>query len=494
MRLPGGDIAARLAERLHALDYSVEGVRRLLGPIAADALDRDQAIPARRDLRNDNSPLATVVKACMLGDVVAERALSIALGVEAITLHGLIDVSGDEARALIELSPCAVDDKNWYVAADWSSRRTGRSTASDHVLGVGGASTMLAQCAPRPHVSAALDIGTGCGIQAFHLSGHCSHVVATDVSTRCLSMARFNAALNGFELDLRQGSLYEPVVDEQFDLIVSNPPFVIGSPDASKRDYRDFGSVGERGSTGDAACARVVSGADAHLTNGGWCQILANWEITDTDDWSAAPRRWVGESSADVWVIQREVQDPAEYVETWLHDAGEQYDARYSELYDEWLRTLEQRGVLGVGFGVVTLHRSGRSHPLRRFQHAPQPWRQPVGAEIEQWFAVQDLVERDAAGVLLRPLSVGADVVLERHGWRSDQQVLIVRRTAGMGWSGPIDEFGAEVLGRLDGSQPVSQAVIDAANVHGIPVEEALANAVPVLGHLAEEGFVQGVL
>ena len=62
-----------------------------------------------------------------------------------------------------------------------------------------------------------------------------------------------------------------------------------------------------------------------------------------------------------------------------------------------------------------------------------------------------------------------------------------------MGWSGPIDEFGAEVLARLDGSQPASQAVIDAAQAHGITVEAALASAVPVLGRLAEEGFVQGV-
>ncbi len=494
MRLPGGDLAARLSERLHALDYSVEGVRRLLGPIAAEALERDQVTAARRHLRDDDSPLATVVRACMLGEVVAESALSQALAVELGELDDLIQVSGEQARALIELAPCAVDDENWYIASDWSSRRTGAPTASDHVLGVGGASTMLAQCAPRPRVDSALDIGTGCGIQAFHLAAHCSRVVATDISSRCLTIARFNAALNGFALDLRQGSLFDPVADQLFDLIVSNPPFVIGSPAASRHDYRDFDSVGESQSEGDAVCARVVSGADRHLNAGGWCQILANWEITDAEDWAANPRRWVAQSQSDVWVIQRDVQDPAQYVETWLQDAGEQHDVRYGERYDEWLTTLERRGVLGIGFGVVTLHRSGRSRPLQRFQHASQPWQQPVGAEIEQWFAVQDFVERDAAGLLLRPLRVGSDVVLERHGWSNDQQVLILRRSSGMGWSGPIDDFGAEVLGRLDGSQPASQAVIEAAQVYEIAVEEALAHAVPVLGRLAEEGFVQGVV
>ena len=383
MRLPGGDVATRLSERLHALDYSVEGVRRLLGPIASEALERDEVVPAQRLLRDDGSPLATVVKACMLGDIVAAPALAEALGGELNSHDELIQVSGDEARAHLELAPCAVDEQNWFIASDWSSRRTGAPTASDHVLGVGGASTMLAQCAPRPLAASALDIGTGCGIQAFHLAAHCSRVVATDVSSRCLAVARFNAALNGFELDLRQGSLFDPVADQQFDLIVSNPPFVIGSPAASRHDYRDFGPVGESHSVGDTVCARVVSEADAHLTSGGWCQILANWEITDAEDWAANPRRWVSESSSDVWVIQRDVQDPAQYVETWLRDAGEQHDVRYGERYEEWAATLERRGVLGIGFGVVTLHRSGRSHPLRRFQHASQPWQQPVGAEIE---------------------------------------------------------------------------------------------------------------
>ena len=493
MRLPGGDLPARLSERLHALDYTVEGVRRLLGSTASEALERDQVIPARRHLRDDDSSLSTVVKVCMLGEVVAEPALTAALDVEPRQFDDLFQVSGGEARALIELAPCAVDDKNWFIASDWSSRRTGAPTANDHVLGVGGASTMLAQCAPRPRVTSALDIGTGCGIQAFHLAAHCDRVVATDVSSRCLTIAHFNAAMNGFDLDLRQGSLFDPVSDQQFDLIVSNPPFVIGSPAASRHDYRDFGSGEQSQSQGDAVCARVVSGADGHLTPGGWCQILVNWEITDADDWAANPRRWVADSPSDVWVIQRDVQDPAQYVETWLQDAGEQHDIRYSERYDEWLTTLERRGVIGIGFGVVTLHRSGRSRTLQRFQHAPQPWQQPVGAEIEQWFAVQDFIERDAAGVLLRPLHVGPDVVLEQHGWGNDQELLILRRTAGMGWSGPIDAFGAEVLGRLDGSRPASHAVIEAARVHEIAVEEALANAVPVLGRLAEEGFIQGV-
>ncbi len=77
------------------------------------------------------------------------------------------------------------------------------------------------------------------------------------------------------------------------------------------------------GWSGDALCASVVRGVADHLTESGWCQLLANWEITDGDDWAAHARGWVAESGLDAWVIQRDVQDPAAYIEMWLRDAGE---------------------------------------------------------------------------------------------------------------------------------------------------------------------------
>ncbi len=71
MRLPGGDVPARLADRLHALDYTVEGVRRLLGPVASDALDREESVPATRRLAGDGSSLAAVVRLFLLGEPIA---------------------------------------------------------------------------------------------------------------------------------------------------------------------------------------------------------------------------------------------------------------------------------------------------------------------------------------------------------------------------------------------------------------------------------------
>ena len=490
MRLPGGDFPARLADRLHALDYTVEGVRRLLGQVAADALDREEVVPALRRLSEDDSPLATVVRLMLVGDRVEENAVSAALGVDPGALVDVLEGDGSRVRARVELAPYAADEHDWYVASDWSSRRTGRPTSTDHVLGVGGASTMLAQCTVRPDVDRALDLGTGCGVQAFHLAQHADTVVGTDVSERCLQLAAFNAAMNGVRLELRRGSLFDPVAEERFDLIVSNPPFVIGSPAAARHDYRDSGMEG------DSACSTVVRRVADHLADGGWCQLLANWEITDGDDWAAGPRQWMAGQPLDAWVIQRDVQDPAAYVETWLRDAGEQQSSGYRSLYDSWLATLERRGVLGVGFGLITLRRTRARTPIQRFQHAPQEWHQPVADDVQRWFAAQDALAGNPADILMRPLCVSPDVVVEEHralgrSPGSAEEVVLLRRSTGMAWSGPVDAFGLDLLAGLDGVRPAAEAVIGAAEAHGVDLEVALARAVPVLGRLAEEGFVR---
>jgi len=71
-----------------------------------------------------------------------------------------------------------------------------------------------------------LDVGTGCGIQAILASERAGRVVATDASPLAVENARHNAALNGADVDVRVGDLFEPVRGERFDLIVFNPPYL----------------------------------------------------------------------------------------------------------------------------------------------------------------------------------------------------------------------------------------------------------------------------
>ena len=162
-----------------------------------------------------------------------------ALGL-ALRAAGLITIKGGEARATADLRPYGFPTGHgqwdgWVVSDHTPGLDQDRSpTRPDYVLGVSPASTTLAQLTIDDPVGSALDLGTGCGVQSLHLSTHAGHLTATDVNPRCLDLARLTAALNRIDVDFRAGSLYEPVADESFDLIVTNPPFHIGAAKDSR--------------------------------------------------------------------------------------------------------------------------------------------------------------------------------------------------------------------------------------------------------------------
>jgi len=75
-----------------------------------------------------------------------------------------------------------------------------------------------------------VDIGAGSGCIAIALARHLpgASITAIDLSSDALALARENAALNNVADRIRflEGDLLSPVAGEQFELIVSNPPYV----------------------------------------------------------------------------------------------------------------------------------------------------------------------------------------------------------------------------------------------------------------------------
>ena len=107
-----------------------------------------------------------------------------------------------------------------------------------------------------------LDLGTGSGILAILASKlGARSVVATDVSERAIRIARRNAEINHVEIDFRAGDLFDPVEDELFDLIISNPPM---TPSPTQLPRFTWGGV-----DGRLVLDRVIDGAPNHLRRGG---------------------------------------------------------------------------------------------------------------------------------------------------------------------------------------------------------------------------------
>ena len=74
-----------------------------------------------------------------------------------------------------------------------------------------------------------LDIGTGSGCIAIALAKNITHaeITAIDVSEKAVELARSNASLNGVAVNfIRQNILETDDLDGQFDIIVSNPPYI----------------------------------------------------------------------------------------------------------------------------------------------------------------------------------------------------------------------------------------------------------------------------
>jgi release factor glutamine methyltransferase len=123
-----------------------------------------------------------------------------------------------------------------------------------------------------------LDIGTGSGCIAIALAyQHKSALVtATDVSAEALDVAKRNAERHDLSERIRflQGDLFGPLAaDEQFEVIVSNPPYVsqaeFAELPAHVRDYEPRLAL-EAGVDGFAVYDRLIPAAPAHLVPGGW--------------------------------------------------------------------------------------------------------------------------------------------------------------------------------------------------------------------------------
>lgn len=483
------DLVARLRSSLEAAGFGYDRVAALLGPTAHAALSRNEATPGLRATRG-GSALETLVRLWPLQTPVTRVAADRALPglVEPLRGAGLLDCSGGEVRARVDVRPYADEDHSWWVVCDLTPGLdgAGAEVSANHVLGVSSATTSLAQLTIREPVGRALDLGTGCGVQSLHLASHCGEVVATDVNDRALSMARLNATLNKTPFDVRSGSLFDPVAGEQFDLIVTNPPFVISPGTGERLVYRDSGLPGDR------VVEHIVRQAPGHLAPGGVCQLLANWVINKDQPWEERVAGWFAGSGCDAWVVQREVADLAQYVELWLKDAGLHGAPGYVERYDTWLSWFEENRVEAVGFGWLNLRRVDRE-PVLRIEEWRHGVEQPLGAEVVDWGRRTDFVASITDdGLLASKPSVRVDVRQESLGapGAEDPETIVLRQQRGMCRARQVDTVEAALVGACDGDLALGR-ILDAVNqLLGQDPVGNRATYLPRVRELLAEGFL----
>ena len=485
------DWIPRLRDALLAADYTFDGVSELLGATAHAALARNETTPGLRRTRG-GSPRETLARLWLLQTTVPVEAVERALPglLDELCSARILDRSVGEVVARVDLRPYGTDDGNLWVLGDLTPGLDGgpNRVGPDHVLGISPAATSLAQLTVRTPCETALDLGTGCGIQSLHLAAHARRIVATDVNPRALWIAGLNAELNEVSVELRDGSFFEPVAGERFDLVVTNPPFVISPATGERLVYRDSGLPGDR------AVEDIVRQLPGHLNPGGTGQVLANWAILRGRPWDERLADWF-DPGCNAWVVQREVLDPAEYVELWLKDAGLHGAADYLRRYDAWLDWLDQQGVEGIGFGWIAVRKPAEGR-VSGGDRLLEEWRweveQPLGDEVAVHFA-----RTEALGVLTDDLLLAtrprlrADVVQETHGpvGAEDPSRIVLRQQRGMRRARQVDTVDAAIAGASDGDLTVGQLLAALEQILG--PEAVAGDRLGGVRELIREGFLE---
>lgn len=487
------DQCRRLAARLTELDYTVDAVVSAIGDTAHRALGRNQTTPADRALTGRDDPLACLIRLWLLQQPVSATELSEALpGLDrALQWAGIVTVEQGRASALVDLRPFAVDERTYWICADLTPGldTVVTPTRSDLVLGVSSASTSLASLTPRAPVETAMDLGTGCGVQSLHLARHARRIVATDVNPRAIALAELSLQLNGVRgVELRLGDLFAPVSDDRFDLITTNPPYVMSPPGSGARlSYRE-GNL-----AGDAMVERIVRQGPGHLRPGGSLTVLGNWAHPAEGDWQERLAEWIP-SGCDAHIVERELLDPCEYAEIWLADAGLMGSPGYRRHYAEWMDYFETLGIEAVGLGWILVRRTETNDPSIRIEHWPYAVEQPVGpALVAEQNGVEISRRLADSDLLAMRWTLLDDVVEESTGvpGAADPQHLTLRSQRGMRRAVEVDTALGGVLGACDGELPLGVLIDSVAGLLDIDAATLGADLAPRIRQLLIQGYLR---
>ncbi|MCL4201917.1 MAG: methyltransferase [Pirellulaceae bacterium] len=456
---------------------------------AAWITPRAIALPRYRWRLREPSELHALIGLFVLGEAVDSRRVARALA--PMTLDAWIDAgvlrapaSDGTVRSGLRIVPIGP----WLLAAD-SPEFDDPVAASEFVMSPGGTTLQLGWSAIRRPARRVLDLGSGCGYLGLVASEFSEQVVATDCNPRAVEISWFNARLNGVDaMEARAGDLWEPVRGERFDLVLSNPPFVIApTPHLTFRDS---------GVRGDEFCRRIIREVPELLEEGGYCQMLANLAHRADRPWREELAEWFADTGCDalVFVTRREPID--EYAMNWITTTESQDAAVVPGLFAQWMEDYARLGITEVSYLLVNLRR--RSGPSHWF-HVDDEGAKiagPCGDAIAERFALLDGLAR-----------LDSDDAIQARCWRLHPEARLVQEHV-MTDDGPrvvhnqldmrgtlrhfagLDVNVLRLLVGCDGQQPLRSLLDGMAEALGMERQRVTQVALPVVRHLIERGFL----
>ena len=477
------DPLPHLQSVLVSAGYAPEPIAGRLGLDTNLIIRRDELPVHRRRLKNADA-LDALVRCFLLQaplDTDEAETLLTPAGGAGLEDIGLLQRDGTMVLALLRLTPYA----GLLIAHDTHQPGDLRQYS---VRGLTNSARTLASMTTRDAVGRTLDLGTGCGVQALRAASHSDNVVAVDLNPRALWLTDLNCRLNGItNVECRTGDLFGPVAGETFDLIVTNPPFVI-SP---SREYlfRD-GPLDE-----DGLSRAVVTEAAGALAEGGFAHIMCNWVARKDEPWSAAVESWIEGRGCDALILHYDTMEPLRYAAAWNEDLASDTD-RFTTTLDAWLDYYRRRGIGAIGIGAVVLRRRTSEQNWGKTAELARGPSGAAGEQVRRVFAAQDA--RTATTETSSPLDQRFAAVGHRL-----QQTLTFRDDAytandavillddGLGLRNRVPPQALHVLLRMDGSRTLGELVLETAEETGLDVESLSSSAVACVGELFESGFLK---
>ena len=481
-----GTAIARIREVFAAAEFSEVGVFRHLQSEDTVSVE-PREIPRLLKMTRQGTPLDVFIRLFLLGvSVTVDEA---GAAVSPMNLNtwldvGLMAAAGKTVRAPLRIVPAS----HLLVAFDPSTRHAETEARPDHVHGMGMSSITLMNGTMRRPVDTALDLGTGCGIQGMMLARHSRRVVATDVNPRALTITRFNAMMNGLEnIEVREGSRFDPVGGERFDLILVNPPFAI-SPDHHFL-FRDGGMAG------DGFVRALLAEAPAHLAEGGFCQMTAQWAHMRGEAWQARLKRWFDGSGCDAWVVRLKTQNPETYAANWISETEKLAPLDYAKKWNAWMAYFDDCGIEAVSTGMIVLRRRRASENGFWVTEDAERIGEHAGEAFYNGFLLRDFLAKTTDGELLGvAFTLSSEARIDQFirpappGWQAEK--IVLRHTRGIHYAGNLDGLMVGLLGRCDGKTPLGALVDELAGSMGTDRGDIMASVLMVMRNLIERGIV----
>jgi len=359
---------------------------------------------------------------------------------------------------------------------------------ADVVMSVAASSVEVANVTVRNPVQDALDFGTGCGVQALLTSAHSERVFAVDLNPRAIEFTRFNCALNSIRnVACLQGDMLRPVKDRQFDLIITNPPFVI-SP-FTHITFRDGGGLQD-------FCVVLARRASRLLREGGYLHMIYQWMQPPGDDWQHRLSKRFSGLGCDVWGLRILSQDPDSYIGDWTPSIYAGHPRKLDTLQSKWRRFFHDHNTDHIGTILLTLRKRGQRKNLAWFEDAPGERDHPYGSSISAGFELGEFVfKRSQTELLNTRFAVAPELAMVRRsrrvgaGWKTVGTDLCLE--SGMQYFfNDLEPSLLEAICACDGRRTLQQAFEATANGK---VRHRSLRYLPQIRELVRHGFLHPV-